>query len=280
MGFKEGNKGTQCEWEIRDHIGIIRYNNPPLNINSMEMTALFQEACGIMEKDSDVKVVVLTHNGRAFCAGTNLHQIIKQFDTNTYVYPKMLQSITAGDAFANLRMPTICALDGSAYQGGFERVLQCDLVIARPEVELVMTGADLGTWPGGGGTPRLLRLMGTKKLMEFLLINSKMTAAQAMEYGIVNALAEEGSAFDKAMEWAEIIASHPTISSAAVKEAIVGYYKPMEEYLKNMQMIINQKIYNAGDLQQGCRAFFEKQEAKKRARAAAQTGGNTDDSKT
>ncbi|ATW24007.1 enoyl-CoA hydratase/isomerase family protein [Candidatus Formimonas warabiya] len=268
MTLKQGNMGTQVEWEIRDHIGIIRYNNPPLNINSTEMVALFQEACDVMDKDKDVRVLVLCANGRAFCAGSNLGQIIKQMNDGIYVNVKMKHSVEAGDNFANMRMPTICALDGSAYQGGFERVLQCDLVIAAEHVKLVMTGVDLGTWPGSGGVHRLIRLMGTKKTIEYLLLQKEMTAQQALENGVINAIAKDRTAFDMAMEWAEIIASKAPIGPHAVKAAMVGYYKPQQDYLFLLQQHISQMVYDAGDLKKGCEEFFERQEAKRRQKAA------------
>ncbi len=134
--------------------------------------------------DPDVRVVVLTGAGeQAFCAGADLKERkgVAAADSRPYV-----DAIGGAiDAWARLPKPTICALNGSAYGGGLELALACDLRLCVEGVELGLTEVRLGIMPGAGGTQRLPRLVGVAAAKELILLGRRIGAARAKELGLV-----------------------------------------------------------------------------------------------
>lgn len=256
-------------YEVKDNIAVICFNNPPHNIANAESTGQLINAVGKIEKDSSVRVVVFCANGRSYGAGSDMEEIIHYINEGTYVSVKMARAISLVNRIANLPIPTICALDAPAYQGSVERLLACDMIIASENASLTMTGVDIGSFPGCGGVPRLVQAIGARKTMEFLLFGSKMTAQQAYDCGLINAIAKDCSAYDMAMEWAKNIAAKHPMGPRAIKKAISGIFKPQLEYLTELQQGISQEVMECGSLKQSCEEFFAKREAKKKAAQAS-----------
>jgi len=134
--------------------------------------------------DPDVRVVVLTGAGdQAFCAGADLKERKGVPASGAKPYIDAISG--AIDAWARLAKPTICALNGSAYGGGLELALACDLRLCVDGVELGLTEVRLGIMPGAGGTQRLPRLIGVAAAKELILLGRRIGAARAKELGLV-----------------------------------------------------------------------------------------------
>jgi methylglutaconyl-CoA hydratase len=128
---------------------------------------------------------VLTGAGeKAFCAGADLKERrgVEAADAGRYVNA----IATAINDWANLRRPTICAMNGSAYGGGLELALACDFRILVEGAEVGLTEVKLGIMPGGGGTQRLPRLIGEARAKEMIMLGRRVGAARALEIGLVH----------------------------------------------------------------------------------------------
>jgi methylglutaconyl-CoA hydratase len=134
--------------------------------------------------DPSVRAVVLTGQGeQAFCAGADLKERrgVAAADAGPFI-----DAISGGiDAWSKIPQPTICALNGSAYGGGLELALACDLRLAVVGAELGLTEVRLGIMPGAGGTQRLPRLIGVAAAKELILLGRKISATRAKELGLV-----------------------------------------------------------------------------------------------
>lgn len=140
-----------------------------------------------LEEDRDVRAVVITGAGdKAFCAGADLKERrgVPADETRPY-----LNAIgNAINQWAKIRAPTIALMNGSAYGGGMELALACDLRILVEGAELALTEVRLGIMPGAGGSVRLPRLIGEARAKEMILLGRRVSAARALEIGLVNAV--------------------------------------------------------------------------------------------
>jgi len=245
-------------------IGVIRLNRPPLNIFNKEMSALLDEILTKVETDATLRVVILCAEGRTFSAGSDMKEILDYIENGTYIDGKMTHELSNRNRIANLPIPTIAAVESSAYGGGFEMILSCDMILSSPSATYSMATTDIGSYPGAGGGARLIRLVGRSRAMEHMYFSRKMTAQEGLEWGMINAIASEGTAFDLAMQWAEEIASKPDISMRTVKELVNGLTIPDEKYTDDLHQRISGKVIEAGKLQEGIEQFFFEKEARKK----------------
>jgi enoyl-CoA hydratase/carnithine racemase len=190
------------------------------NALTPEMLAQLEEILIGLDADRDVRVVLVTAAGnRSFCAGAD----IKRF--------KALQPLDMWaqwtrpghrvfDHLAGLRQPTIAAVSGNAYGGGFELALACDLRIAADDATLGLTEVGIGTLPGWGGTGRLRDLVGAGRAKELIFTGEPLTAERAIAWGVVNQLAPKAEVITIAHALAAKIATRAPIAVQMAKQAI------------------------------------------------------------
>src|SRR5690606_19291398 len=117
--------------------------------------------------------------------------------------------------------PVVAALNGVAFGGGLELALVCDLRVAAAHAQVGLPETTLGIIPGAGGTQRLPRIVGEARAQEMILLGRRLTAAEALAWGLVNRVTPAGSSVvDDAVAWIEPIASGAPIAQAAALEAI------------------------------------------------------------
>lgn len=260
----EKTKEELILYEVQDGIAVVRLNNPPHNIFDRAMSSRMEEILTQIESDTDLRVVIFTSVGKTFNAGSDMREILDYIESGTYIDDKMVHELRNRDRIAAIAVPTIAAVDNQVYGGGFEMILSCDMIIAAPDVEFCMATADIGSFPGAGGGPRLVRLIGRSRALEHMYFSRKMTSAQALDWGLVNAIAEGGSALELALEWAGELAKKPGISMRSVKELVLGMTSPDDGYLFDLQQRISGKVIEAGKLEEGIRFFFAEREKRKK----------------
>ncbi len=173
-------------FEIEDHIGYITINRPDvLNCFNYDTLNELEEVIQEIHTSKEVRVVIITGAGeKAFSAGADLKE---RKTLNEQQVRRNVKKI--GDVFsqiANLPQPTIAAINGYAFGGGFELALACDFRLAAAHAQLGLTETSMAIIPGAGGTQRLPRLIGQAKAMEMILTARRLTAEKAQEYGILN----------------------------------------------------------------------------------------------
>jgi len=165
------------------------------------------------------RCIVLTGAGdKAFCAGGDLKERRGMTDgiwrRQHAIFERMVR------ALIDCPVPVIGAVNGAAYGGGCEIAACCDFLYAADHARFALTEVTLGILPGGGGTQTLPRAMGERRAKELILTGRPFTAAQAQEWGLVNAVFPAGAVLAEAMATAERIAANAPVSIRQAKQSI------------------------------------------------------------
>ena len=166
--------------------------NRPQERNAFNYEALMQLGSIIEDlylKTKEVRVVIVTGKGRAFCAGADLKE--RRTLNEQQVRRNVRKIRDVFNALEKLPQPTIAAINGYAFGGGFELALACDFRFAIQETLMGLTEVSLGIIPGAGGTQRLARLIGPAKAKELVLTARKISSETALELGCLNGIAED-----------------------------------------------------------------------------------------
>ncbi|MEB3100146.1 enoyl-CoA hydratase-related protein [Ferviditalea candida] len=177
--------------ERRGNVGLITLNRP-VELNAMNYSVLVRMGEIIDElchASKEIRVVIVTGEGRAFSVGADLKERKTLNEQQVRRNVRKIRDVFT--AFERLPQPTIAAINGYAFGGGFELALACDFRLAVGDVSMGLTEVSLGIIPGAGGTQRLSRLIGLSKAKELILTARKITGSEAMNYGILNGLARD-----------------------------------------------------------------------------------------
>ena len=196
--------------------------NRPARANALNLDFLMEinKALDICEASPDVRCVVVTGAGNNFCGGA---------DVSTFAAGKVdtvnIFSQTGQDLFARFEtFPKVIigAINGAAMGGGFEMALACDIKIMSKKAVLRLPELTLGLMPGFGGTQRIIRLVGATRAKEAVLLAEPITADKALDWGIVNIVAEPDKFEATVMETAKKLASGAPLAQKSAKAAL--YY--------------------------------------------------------
>jgi enoyl-CoA hydratase len=202
------------------HIAYITIDRPEsLNCFNYETLQELGDAVDSLHTDPDVRVVIFTGAGdKAFSAGADLKE--RKHLTETEVRRNVKKIRDVFSAVAELPQPTIAAVNGFAFGGGFELMLACDFKIAADSALMGMTEVSWGIIPGAGGTQRLSRLIGEMKAKELIFTARKISAEKAYELGILTALETKENVMAACKELAEEILQNAPIAVRQAKYAI------------------------------------------------------------
>ncbi len=219
--------------DVSGRIAHIRLNRPE-RLNAIN-PALLEDFAGKLRQaldNEDVDVLLLSGEGRAFCAGDDLKEFEDQAvdAEGTRVYAEQIQNITRlivlGDKIV------VGAIHGWAVGGGLEWVINCDIAVAGEGARFFFPETRLGLFVTGGITAMLPSLVGLQKAKELILLGEKFDANQAREMGVVSRVVPDTDVLDAARALAEDIATLPAIARRNVKTVFnKAFQRPIEEVL-------------------------------------------------
>lgn len=233
--------------------------NRPDKMNALNFPSLLELRQNIKDIrfDSQIRTVVITGAGeKAFSAGADLKERagMTQAQVKEFLY-------TINHTFREIEelpQPVIGAINALALGGGTELALACDIRLASTTATMGLTEVTLGIIPGAGGTQRLTRLIGTGRAKEIILTGRKISAQEALEWGLVNSLAEPAQLIEKAMAMAEMINQNGPIAVQQAKFAInYGAEVDLQTGL-NIEAKAYQVCLPTKDRLEGLAAFKEK----------------------
>lgn len=232
-------------------------SNGDINLVTREMLRELNSAIGTIASTKGVRCLIV-HGGhaKAFCAGSDIKEFAdlrKDASEKKILFEDMVLR-----NLARIAMPTIAAIDGAALGGGLELALACDLRVCKAGVVLGLTESRLGGLAGNGAL-RLARLVGPARAKQMLFTGEAINSEQALAWGVVNQVIDEGSALEGARRLAAVIAERGPISNCLSKQLVDAAFDfPLDAGL-SMSTIAQQKIFDSADLHEGVRAFFAKQ---------------------
>jgi methylglutaconyl-CoA hydratase len=232
----------------------------PDRMNALSRATLY--ALGKLAREAatndSVRAIVITGAGdKAFCAGADLKERQGMTEDDVRVQVGLYRSELG--LIDRSPKPVIAALNGVAFGGGLELALMCDLRVAAPHASLGLPETTLGIIPGAGGTQRLPRIVGEARAKEMILLGSRITAEQALAWGIVNAIAPAGkSIVDFACEWIAPIANGAPIAQAAALLAIDTSFDASLEHGLLLESSAYEKTLTSADRREALTAFAEK----------------------
>lgn len=219
--------------ELQGNIGVVTLNRPgKSNCISRGLADGLSAAVRSLEANAECRVVVLKANGKHFCTGADLDEVLAARETRA----TLEAFITAGhDALADLersRLPIVAAVHGLCLAGGLELMMACDVVIAANSARFGDQHAQYGLIPGWGGTQRLPRLVGLRRALHLMYSAEWLDAVTAREWGLVNVVVEETALAERAMTYAQTLEARNPQAIAAMKSlARKGLDVPLAEGL-------------------------------------------------
>jgi enoyl-CoA hydratase len=203
-------------------IRIARFNRPErMNAIDRSLIAEFGAVLDGVEADRDARVVILTGEGRAFCAGADLKSDFVKHDGPEASLAAQLSLARLMERIANLRQPVIAAINGAAMGGGFAFSLAADLRIAGRSARFAIANARLGLSAGECGISWLLpRTIGLTRAFELMLTGRDFDAEEAERIGYVLRTVDDDALMDAAMETARSIAANAPFGVAMTKDVV------------------------------------------------------------
>jgi 2-(1,2-epoxy-1,2-dihydrophenyl)acetyl-CoA isomerase len=245
------------KYEISDGLAVITLNEPnSLNALSPQVTAGLLSTIEKAEADSEVKIVILTGEGRAFCAGGD---ITNMGDRTTLESVEKMNNVSELIIrIAEMKKPIISAVNGYAMGAGFSLALATDIIIAQKNAKFGLSFINVGLVPDCGLLHFLPKIVGPWKAKELIFSGAVLTASESFEYQIVNRLVEDNEAMNEAKNLANSLANSPLQTMTLVK-TILGNSQTLDLkgtlQFENMAQAILQQTT---DHKEGIKAFKEK----------------------
>ncbi len=250
---------SSIELKIENKVAIIRLNRPEVfNSFNREMAFLLHDTLDACEKNADVRAIVLTGNGKAFCAGQDLKEVTDP-DLNPG-FKKILEEhynpiITRIRA---IKKPVIAAVNGVAAGAGANIALACDIIVAHEKVSFIQAFSLIGLVPDSAGTFFLPRLIGFQKALALAMLGDKISAVQAEKMGMIYKCVPVEEFEDTINKLALKMANMPTKALGLIKEL---YNNSMTNDLES-QLALESKLQieaaSTEDYAEGVAAFIEK----------------------
>ncbi|MEM1030361.1 MAG: enoyl-CoA hydratase-related protein [Myxococcota bacterium] len=240
-------------------VGVLTIDRPR-RVNALSrgtIMALGRLGRGLIA-DAEVRAIVVTGQGdRAFCAGADLKERQGMSEDDIRVQVGLYRSELG--VLDRSPKPVVAALNGVALGGGLELALICDLRVAAPHATLGLPETSLGIIPGAGGTQRLGRVVGEGRAVEMVCLNRRLSAAEALAWGLVNHVtAKDEDLLEATLAWLSPIAEGaPIAQSAALRAVRASYEVPLDRGLE-LEAVYYDETLRSADRREALAAFAEK----------------------
>jgi 2-(1,2-epoxy-1,2-dihydrophenyl)acetyl-CoA isomerase len=244
-----------------DGIGVLTLNRPEkLNAFAGSMREEIADAVREMADDPDVRVLVVTGAGRAFCAGADIgymRDLLERRDTEAFT-----ALVEAGRAVVTtvraVPKPVIASVNGPAAGGGANLVLACDLRIASDRASIGQTFNRIGLHPDWGGTFFLPRLVGPSKALQLIFSAEMLDADQAHQLGLFDRVVPHEQLEAETLAAARLLAAKPPRALALAKRAVYASGGASLDEMLDVELAHQLECFHSDDAREGLSAFLEK----------------------
>lgn len=251
----------QIRFESRDGIARITLNRPDrLNSFTTQMHGELRDALSRVAASGDARVLLLTGEGRGFCAGQDLSDRAvapggAPVDLGASI-EENYRPLVLG--LRNLALPVVCAVNGVAAGAGANIALACDIVIACKSASFIQAFCRIGLVPDSGGTFVLPRLVGAARAMGLAMLGDKLSAEQAAQWGLIWKCVDDTDLAPTANALLAQLAQAPTGGLAAIKRALHASADNTLEQQLDVERDAQRELGLSADYREGVAAFLEK----------------------
>ena len=251
------------EFNVQDAVARITLNRPKAaNSINLQMAKDLMEVALHCHDDESVRAILIDAQGKMFCAGGDIGGFASAGDKMPALLQEMTTYLHAATALlVRGRAPVIAAVGGTAAGAGFSLATAADLVLAGEGARFTMAYTQVGLTPDGSSTYFLPRLVGKRRAMELMLTNRVLSAAEALEWGIVNRVVADTDLAAESEKLASQLASGPTEAFGGVKKLLAS--SDVEGFESQLQLE-SSAIANSArseDAKAGVAAFLAKKRA-------------------
>jgi 2-(1,2-epoxy-1,2-dihydrophenyl)acetyl-CoA isomerase len=247
-----------------DGVATITLNRPDvLNSFNSAMARELQATIAALADDDSVRAVLLTGAGRAFCAGQDLAEAMPKDgvlpDLGDFVRTSWNPVVLA---IRTLEKPVVCAVNGTAAGAGANLAFACDIVFAASDATFIQSFAKIGVIPDSGGTFILPRLVGLQRATALTMLCEKVSAEQALAFGLVYKVVESAALLETATATARHLATQPTRALGLIKR---GFNRSLGVDLRaqlDYEEQLQREAGKSADYAEGVTAFIEKRKPK------------------
>lgn len=254
----------QLDFEIKDHIATITLNRPEkLNAFTTEMLHAWAHALRECQRNADVRVVVLTGTGRAFCSGGDVGGMDDRKQAETPIMRKASLADRVHQIpliLESLGKPLIVAVNGVAAGAGLDMALMGDIRIAAESARMAETYVRIGIMAGDGGAWYLPRIIGIPKALELLWTGRWVDAQEAERIGLVNKVVPDERLMEETYAMAKCIANGPPLAMQMMKKSVYqGMAMSLPTHLEQVSSHMA-VLFSTEDHQEALSAFKEKRD--------------------
>lgn len=239
-------------------VAVVRLNRPDaLNALSYAVMESLVAALEELDRDPEVRCIVLTGDRKAFAAGAD----IKELEGATVADMLSNGQMPRWDRLRRVGKPILAAVSGFALGGGCELAMACDMIVASESAVFGQPEINIGVMPGAGGTQRLTRALGKYLAMDMALTGRRLGAREALAAGLVSRVFPVESYLEEAKAVARDIAAKPPIAARLVKESVSRALDMSLENGLNYERSLFYSLFATEDQKEGMAAFREKRKA-------------------
>ncbi len=254
-----GMSNNSIELKIENNVAWISLNRPEVfNSFNREMAFLLQETLDNCANDTNVRAIVITGNGKAFCAGQDLKEV-----TDPELNPGFRKILEEHynpiiQKIRNIEKPIIGAVNGVAAGAGANIALACDIVVASENASFIQAFSKIGLIPDSAGTFFLPRLIGFQKASALMMLGDKVSALEALNMGMIYKIFPTGLFEEEVKELAENLAQMPTKAIGLTKRLLNQSITNNLEQQLALESDLQIEASSSNDYKEGVTAFVEK----------------------
>ena len=238
-----------------DGVGIVTLNRPKvLNALNVQLMTELVDAFEELDRDADVRCIVLLGSDRAFAAGADINEMADAQPVDLLFENRFAR----WDKIRQVSKPIVAGVSGFCLGGGCELVMTCDIVIASETAQFGQPEINLGIMPGAGGTQRLTRAVGKAVAMDVILTGRSLSAAEALAAGLVSRVVSREGWRDETLAVARTIASKSPVSLRLAKDSVNHTYESFLQGGIDFERRAFYLLFASEDQTEGMRAFVEK----------------------
>lgn len=248
-------------FEPKEHIGWITFNQPEkLNVLSSPVLDELYLVLEAIEKNNDIRCVVLTGKGKAFVAGADINEMAQKDAAQARAFAEKGQRIFS--FMEQLPQPVIASINGFALGGGCELACACDLRIASSNAKIGEPEVNLGIVPGFAGSVRLPRLIGLSHAKRMILLGEALKAEEAEKIGLLHRVVQPEQLKKETLKIAQELSAKSKTALAGIKKLLFRSLKKKFSEAESFEAEVFADCFLTHDQKEGMNAFLEKRKPK------------------